>query len=113
MSTKYKATTKEDCYFITLTTVGWIDIFTRLNQKQNIISSLQYCQEHKGLEIYAYFIMSSHIHLLCKTTNAFILNDVMRDFKKFTSKKIIELINNEPESRQEWLLDYFKKASAH
>ena len=73
MSTKYKATTTEYCYFIKITTVGWIDIFTKLNQKQNIISSLQYCQEHKGLEIYAYFIMSSHIHLLYKTTNAFIL----------------------------------------
>ena len=93
MSTKYKSTTTEDCYFITITTVGWIDIFTRLNQKQNIISSLQYCKEQKELEIYTYSIMSSHIHLLCKTTNAFILSDVMRDFKKFTSKKIIELIN--------------------
>ena len=77
MSTTYKATTTEDCYFITITTVGWIDIFTRLNQKQNIISSLQYCQEHKELEIYAYCIMSSHIHLLCKTTNAFILSNVI------------------------------------
>ena len=37
----------------------------------------------------------------------------MRDFKKFTSKKIIELVNNEPESRREWLLNYFKKASEH
>lgn len=26
MSTKYKATTTEDAYFITITTVGWIDL---------------------------------------------------------------------------------------
>ena len=57
--------------------------------------------------------MSRHIHLLCKTTNSFILTNLMRDFKKFTSKKIIELINNESQCRQEWLLDYFKKASEH
>lgn len=31
MSTKYKATTTEDAYFISITTVGWIDVFTRLN----------------------------------------------------------------------------------
>ncbi|MDO8317451.1 MAG: transposase, partial [Flavobacterium sp.] len=37
MSTKYKATTTEDAYFITITTMGWVDIFTRLNQKQIII----------------------------------------------------------------------------
>lgn len=38
MSTKYKATTTEEAYFITITTVGWIDVFTRLNQKYNIIN---------------------------------------------------------------------------
>ena len=26
MSTKYKATTTEEAYFITITTVGWIDL---------------------------------------------------------------------------------------
>ena len=46
-------------YFVTITTVGWIDVFTRLKQKYAIIDSLQYCQNYKGLEIYAYCIMSS------------------------------------------------------
>ncbi|WP_317168391.1 transposase [Flavobacterium inviolabile] len=41
----------------------------------------------KGLEIYEYCIMSSHIHMLCKVTDGFTLSDVIRDFKKFTSKK--------------------------
>ncbi len=109
MSTKYKATTTENAYFITITVVGWIDIFTRVNQKKGIIKALQYCQRNKGLEIYAYCIMSSHIHMLCKATNGFILSDVMRDFKKFTSKKIIQTIIEEAESRREWMLDYFKK----
>ncbi len=110
MSTKYKATTTEEAYFITITTVGWIDVFTRLNQKYNIINALKYCQQNKGLEIYAYVIMSSHIHMLCKATEGFILSDIIRDFKKFTSKKIIQTINEEPESRREWMLKYFKKA---
>ena len=113
MSTKYKATTTEDAYFITITAVGWIDIFTRLNQKNIIINGLKYCQQNKGLEIYAYCIMSSHIHLMCKSTDGFVLSDVMRDFKKHTSKRIIQTIINEPESRREWLLDYFSKACSH
>jgi REP element-mobilizing transposase RayT len=92
MSTKYKATTTEEAYFITITTVGWIDVFTRLNQKYIIINALQHCQQNKGLEIYAYCIMSSHIHIFCKATNGFVLSDVIRDFKKFTSKKIIQTI---------------------
>lgn len=113
MSTKYKATTTEEAYFITITTVGWIDVFTRLNQKEIIIKALNYCQQNKGLEIYAYCLMSSHIHLLCKATNGYILSDVIRDFKKFTSKNIIRVIINEPESRREWMLDYFQKACEH
>ena len=113
MSTKYKATTSEECYFITITTVGWIDVFTRLNQKYNIINALNYCQQNKGLEIYAYVIMSSHIHLLCKATDGFILSDVIRDFKKLTSKKIVQICIEEPESRREWMLSYFQKACEH
>jgi hypothetical protein len=41
MSTKYKATTTEEAYFITITIVGWIDVFTRLNQKKKLINALQ------------------------------------------------------------------------
>lgn len=113
MSTKYKATSTEEAYFITLTTVGWIDVFTRLNQKYVLINALQHCQQNKGLEIYAYCIMSSHIHLLCKATNGFILSDVMRDFKKYTSKKIVQTVSEEPESRRESMLEYFQKACVH
>lgn len=113
MSTKYKATTTDEAYFITITTVGWIDVFTRLSQKQILIKSLEYCQKNKGLEIYAYCIMSSHIHLLCKANNGFLLSDIMRDFKKFTSKNIIQTIIDEPESRREWMLAYFEKACGH
>ncbi|MFM2214171.1 MAG: hypothetical protein RL427_1434 [Bacteroidota bacterium] len=113
MSTKYKATKTEEAYFITITTVGWVDVFTRLNQKYTLIKALRYCCENKGLEIYAYVIMSSHLHLLCKSTDGFVLSDVIRDFKTFTSKKIIQTIKDEPESRREWMLEYFQKACKH
>ncbi len=112
MSTKYKAIDNQ-CYFITITTVGWIDIFTRLNQKNLIISSLRYCQEEKGLEIYAYCLMHSHLHMICRAKEGIKLSDIIRDFKKFTSKKIIKTILNEPESRREWMLRYFKEVCSH
>ena len=113
MPTKYKATDINSAYFITLTTVGWIDIFTRLNQKHVIINALKYCQSNKGLEIYAFVVMHSHLHILCKATANLTIAEVMRDFKKFTSKKIIETIQNEPESRREWMLEYFQDSCAH
>jgi REP element-mobilizing transposase RayT len=113
MSTKYKSLTTEEAYFVTLTTVGWVDVFTRLNQKYNIIDSLRYCQKHKGLEIYAYCLMPSHLHMVCKATDGVILADVIRDFKKFTAKKIVATVIDEPESRKEWLLQFFNDACGH
>lgn len=66
MSTKYKITEIEKAYFITITTVGWVDIFTRLNQKYVIINTLKHCQENKGLVIFSYCLMHSHLHLFCR-----------------------------------------------
>ena len=57
--------------------------------------------------------MSSHLHLLCKGTDGFILSGIMRDFKKFASKKIMQTIQDERESRREWMLDYFQKSCEH
>jgi len=38
MSTKYKATITGEAYFITITTVGWIDVFTWLNPNDSDMS---------------------------------------------------------------------------
>ncbi|NAS14458.1 REP-associated tyrosine transposase [Poritiphilus flavus] len=113
MSTKYKATMPDVAYFVTITTVGWIDVFTRLRQKYVLIGSLAYCQNKKGLKIYAYCIMPSHLHLVCKAEEGFLLFDIIRDFKKHTSKRIIQTMMEFPESRREWMLDHFKKACQH
>jgi REP element-mobilizing transposase RayT len=91
-------------YYLTLTVVNWIDVFTRKNHRDAIIESLKYCQAEKGLNIYAYVIMSNHIHLIVNCNLPFELSDVIRDFKKFISKKIVQQIQTEPESRREWML---------
>ena len=39
------------------------------------------------------------------------LSDLIRDFKKFTSKPILQRMHNEPESRREWMLERFKLAT--
>ena len=98
----------DKAYFITMTVVDWIDVFTRQNHREAIIESLKYCQNKKGLIIYAYVIMSNHIHMIIDTKDEIPLKDIIRDFKKFTSKKIITQIQNEPESRREWMLKLFE-----
>lgn len=113
MSTRYKAIEPEGFYFVTITVVGWVDIFTREVQKNVIVESLQYCQKEKGLEIYGFCLMSNHLHLICKAVKQITLSEIIRDLKKFTSKEIIKAINKEPESRRDWMLKYFQEACKH
>lgn len=113
MSDKYKIREEDKPHFITMTTVGWIDVFTRLNQKLAVVDSLKYCQQHKGLIIFAWCLMPSHLHAIVQVTENNKLTDLLRDLKKFTSKKIVELISEEPESRREWMLTEFQKSCEH
>jgi REP element-mobilizing transposase RayT len=109
MSDKYKIREKEKAYFITMTVVGWIDVFTRANHKLKIIESLKYCQKEKGLVIFGYCIMSNHLHLILRADGKETLSEIIRDFKKHTAKAIIKQIIEDPESRREWMLKYFEE----
>ncbi len=107
-----KQTIKTDrAYALTLTVEKWVDVFTRKNHRDALIESLRYCQKHKGLIVYAYCIMSNHVHLIAATHEPFLLEETIRDFKKFTSKKIIEQLHAEPESRSEWMLPMFASSA--
>ena len=95
------------CYFLTLTVAGWIDVFTRKEYCDIIIDSLKFCQENKGLEVYAYVIMPSHIQIIARDDKGK-LNEIIRDFKSYTAKKILNEIEfGGYESRKEWLLKLF------
>ena len=107
MSDRYTIKNSEGMFFITITIIGWVDVFTRKDYRDVIIDSLKYCQKEKGLILYAYVIMSSHIHMIIGSKSGFTLVDTIRDFKKFTAKQIIKLIKEIPESRREWLLNKF------
>ena len=110
MSRKYKFGNKSGAYFISFATVYWIDVFTREEYFGDVIESLAYCRRNKGMEIYGYCIMPSHVHLIFKSENED-PSGLIRDFKGFTSRKIIKSIENNPqESRKEWMLWMFERA---
>src|SRR5690606_17351947 len=90
--------------------IDWIDVFTRKEYKDIVIDCLNYCIKNKGMILYGYVIMSNHIHLILQSSLGK-LSDLVRDFKKFTAKTILEKINKGSESRKEWMLDRFKKAA--
>lgn len=47
--------------------------------------------------------MTNHLHLIARTREGHHLSDFLRDFKKFTSKRISGAIQEEPESRKDWI----------
>jgi len=108
MSHQYRVRAPEDIHFVTFTIVDWVDVFTRPAYKQPIIDSLIYCQQQKGLEVYAYCLMTNHIHLLVAAQKPATLPDIIRDFKKHINKQIIKLVETENESRRDWLMHRFK-----
>ncbi len=98
-------------HFLTFTVTEWVDVFTRKDYKLIIVDSLNFAIKERGLECFAWVLMSNHMHLVARTNPPFKLSDFMRDFKKFTSKKIVAAIQDIGESRREWLLHKFEYAA--
>jgi putative transposase len=104
MSFAYKIYDQQSMFYVTFTVNQWADVFTRSIYTDIVIDSLRYCQKEKGLKIYAWLIINNHIHTIIRSeTNN--LSDIIRDFKKYTSSKIVRAIeSNTKESRRNWLL---------
>ena len=93
--------------------MGWLDVFTRNEDKDLLLESLEFCQKSKGMEIHAWCIMTNHVHLIFRSINNQKLELLLGDFKRFTSRNIVKAIQENPkESRKEFLLDYFKSEAA-
>ncbi len=107
---RYPISDQNAMYFMTFTVIDWVDVFTRKEYKLELVDSMNYCVKNKGLTVFAWVIMSNHVHVIWQAKDGFRLSDILRDFKKFTSKKILTLIENENESRKVWLLKKFEFA---
>jgi putative transposase len=103
MSRKYKMHNPEGIYFISFASINWIDVFVRPEYFSIITNSLNHCIENKGLVVFSYCIMPSHIHLIFSDDNKN-PSKLLKEFKTFTSKQIRKEIENNPqESRKECL----------
>ncbi len=110
MSSRYKPCDADIPHFITFTVIGWLDVFTRNDYRNIVVSSLQYCTENKGLRLHAWVIMTNHIHLIVSGSSNN-LSGLVRDIKKYTSKKITEtILNNKRESRRDWIINMLEYA---
>ena len=110
MSSKYKFQDQEKQYFVSFAVVYWINVFTRNEYKDIFLDCVKYCQYNKGLEVYGWVIMSNHVHLIIGSTGMK-MEDVLRDLKRVSSRRIIKAIGNNPEeSRKQWMLCLMEEA---
>lgn len=115
----YKILNQNGMYFLTFTIVEWIDLFTRPIYSEIILESFRFCQKEKGLNLYAYVIMPSHIHLIAGTEEKAGLSSIIQNFKSFTASSVVKYLKNYKniESRRDWLLNHFafnaRKNSTH
>jgi REP element-mobilizing transposase RayT len=108
----YQIQDQSAAHFMTFQVIDWVDIFSRKIYRDIVIESMKFCREKKGLEIYAYVIMTNHVHVIWRASRDN-LSDVVRDFKKFTGLHIIRAIQDieTGESRQDWILKRFEFAA--
>ncbi len=98
-----------DCYVLTLETSGLVDLFVRAVYKQIIVHTLNHFIVSKGLILYGWCLMPNRLYLVCRTAKGVQLTDLRAQFKQFTTEKIIDAIEAEPEEKKAWLVERFNK----
>ena len=110
MSRKYKFHDNDKLYFISFAVVNWIDVFIRDEYREIIIESWKHCQQNKGLQIYGWCIMTSHVHMIIGTSNKK-LDEIVGEMKSYTSTQLKKIIKDHPqESRKEWMMWMMERA---
>jgi REP element-mobilizing transposase RayT len=90
-----------------------VDVFTRQSYKEILLESIRYCQKEKGLILYAWCLMTNHIHMIVGRNGESKIEEIIRDFKKYTSVHVCRAIeSNSTESRKEWMLRMFGSLAA-
>ncbi|NII24385.1 transposase [Pseudoflavitalea sp. X16] len=108
---KNSVTNQHACHYLTFNTVDWVDVFIKPRYKQLIANTLNEFITLRGLTVFAWCLMTNHLHLLLQAKDGTGLSMIERDFKRVTATRILEAIDMEPELRREWMLGRFEHSS--
>ncbi len=68
MSTGYQIKDQNGLYYLTFQVVSWADIFSRDVYREIVLDSFDHAMKNKGLQLFAYVIMSNHVHLVANNS---------------------------------------------
>jgi len=91
-------------YYVTTVVYGRLPIFTRPSFIIPLLDSLNFYRYQRSFKLLGYVIMPDHVHLLLWPFGQPTVSDIMRDYKKFTSRRIIQ--QAEVEHADEWVVAF-------
>ena len=102
---RYKVADASEPHFFTCTVVGWLPVFTRPDAVQIILDSWRFLHDNARLTLYGYVVMENHLHLIASAED---LARQVADFKAFTARQIIDLLQKRGERLLLSQLRFFK-----
>ncbi len=105
---RWKIISGVNLFFITTTIVEWRSVFVAIPLFETIMESLKFCLANKELHLHGYVIMPNHAHYIVSSDPPEKLSDIMRDFNRFTSQCITDVLE---EMHRDELLEIFHKAA--
>jgi REP element-mobilizing transposase RayT len=75
-------------YFCTITILDWLPVLIDARYIDPVVDSLRFCRRNKALKLFGFVVMPNHVHLIASCGEQ--LQELMRDFKRFTSRQIHE-----------------------
>ncbi|MCP4724139.1 MAG: hypothetical protein GY863_03840 [bacterium] len=101
-SVRVKKELNSEIYFLTICVVDWQYVLDKFDNWEILLDSIVYCQKEKRLKVHSLVFMLNHIHLIIQNQD---VAGFIRDFKKYTSKRIKENFNLHDKK----LLKYFTR----
>lgn len=102
---RYKIFENEYPHFLTCTIVGWLPVFTRPEAAKIGLDSWQFLQDSDRIQLFGYVILENHLHLVAAADD---LSKEIGDFKSFTARRIIDLLEQRGEKSLLKQLQEFK-----
>lgn len=79
-------------HFLTSTVVEWLPVFTRQDAVQILLDTWTHQQQHAGLKLYGFVVLENHLHAVAQADD---LPRTWADFKSFSARRIIELLERQ------------------
>ena len=79
-------------HFLTCTVVGWLPVFARPAMANIILDSWRFLQKEHSMRIFSYVILENHLHMVAHARD---LVKIMKNFKSYTARQIIDNLKGE------------------